>query len=118
FQRAHGAEPLGLLRWTDMEPDGLIAALEAEFEGVGLSENTELITPPDIAGEYGTRDLRFGMRMHTFISKREVPADKMYTQACRRLQFLRDKLLADLKAGEKIFVYKITARNLSDEELH
>jgi hypothetical protein len=118
FQRAHGAEPLGLLRWTDMEPDGLIAALEAEFEGVGLPDNTELVIPPDIAGEYGTRDYRFGMRMHTFMSRREVPADKMYAQVCRRLQFLRDKLVADLGAGEKIFVYKITTRNLPEDELH
>lgn len=117
FQREFGAEPLGLLRWTDVEPDALVAALEAEFEGVGLPENTELLTPGDAEGEYTTRDRRFGMRMHTFVSSREVPPDRMFPQVCRRLQFLRDKLIADLRDGEKIFVYKITARNLAAAEL-
>ena len=118
FQRACGAEPLGLLRWTDMELEALIAALEAEFAGVGLPDNTELLTPADESGEYATRDRRYGMRMHTFVSKREVQPEKMFAQVCRRLQFLREKLLEDLRSGEKIFVYKITARNLAQDELH
>lgn len=118
LQRTFGAEPLGLLRWTEMDPEGLIAALEAEFEGVGLPENTELLTAgDDDLSDYGTRDRRFGMRMHTFVPIREVPADVMFVRTCRRLQFLRDKLIEDLKAGAKIFVYKTSTRNLTDREV-
>jgi hypothetical protein len=91
--------------------------LEVEFEGVGLPANTELVTPPDASAEYATRDRRFGMRMHTFVSMRATPPDQMFARVCRRLQYLRDKLLADLKSSEKVFVYKITARNLTDDEL-
>jgi hypothetical protein len=57
------------------------------------------------------------MRMHTFVSQTEVPADKMFDQLCRRLVFLRDKLISDLREANKIFVYKITARNLRNEEI-
>jgi tetratricopeptide (TPR) repeat protein len=39
-QRHYGAEPLGLLRWAEMTPDNLMAALECGFEGVGDPENT------------------------------------------------------------------------------
>jgi tetratricopeptide repeat protein len=118
LQREFGAEPLGLLRWTDIGPEDLIAALEARFEGVGLAENTEL-TAMSAGGplEWSSSDRRFGMRMHTFAAADSVPQEQMFRQVCRRLQFLRDKLITDLQAGSKIFVYKLTARNLSDQEL-
>jgi hypothetical protein len=117
-QRALGAEPLGLLRWSDMSSDDIINALDAEFDGVGRPENTELLVPEkDGRAEYTTRDRRFNMRMHTFVARDDAPAERLFTQLCRRLQYLKDKLIADLKSGTKIFVFKITARNLSDEEL-
>ena len=39
FQREYGAEPLGLLRWTDITPEALARALSDKFEGVGDPEN-------------------------------------------------------------------------------
>jgi tetratricopeptide (TPR) repeat protein len=118
FQRDCGAEPLGLLRWTEMGPDNLIAALEGGFEGVGLPENTELGVHPTPDGpEYFTRDKRFMMSMHTFIKESDISYDKMFEQSCRRLRFLRDKLIDDLRSEEKIFVYKITWRVLTPQEL-
>ena len=41
FQRHFGAEPLGLLRWAEVQPDALVALLNSEFAGVGLPENTK-----------------------------------------------------------------------------
>jgi tetratricopeptide (TPR) repeat protein len=118
FQRDCAAEPLGLLRWTEMGPDNLIAALEAEFDGVGLPENTELgVHQTQDGPEYFTRDKRFMMSMHTFIKETEISHAKMFGQCCRRLQFLRDKLVSDLRGAAKIFVYKITWRVLSHGEL-
>jgi hypothetical protein len=118
FQRDCETEPLGLLRWTEMGPENLIAALEAEFEGVGMPENTELGVHQTVDGpEYFTRDKRFMMSMHTFTKATEISHDKMFRQCCRRLQFLRDKLIADLRSAVKIFVYKITWRILTDDEL-
>jgi len=118
FQRAYGAEPLGLLRWADLAPELLMDALEAQFDGVGLPENTVVFVPPSNGrAEYWTRDKRYWMAMRCFIPADEVSYEKMVAQACRRIQFLRRKLIDDLKAGEKIFVFKSLTRNLTDEEL-
>jgi tetratricopeptide (TPR) repeat protein len=119
-QRLAGIEPLGLLRWARMRPENLTAALEAGFDGVGTPEQTELafydgVTPDD--PEYTVRDLKYGMDMHTFTKRSDIAFDKMYKSTCRRLGFLKTKLLDDFAAGEKIFVYKIFRRNLDRAEV-
>jgi tetratricopeptide (TPR) repeat protein len=117
FQRRHAAEPLGLLRWTEMQPQQLAEALETGFEGVGRPEQTILDAEHGDHNEYTVSDKRFGMRMHTFVPARSVPSDKMFVQICRRLSFLRAKLLDDLAAGGKIFVYKNAFRTLDEQEI-
>jgi tetratricopeptide (TPR) repeat protein len=119
-QRLAGIEPLGLLRWARMRPENLTAALEAGFEGVGTPEQTELafydgVTPDD--PEYTVRDLKYGMDMHTFTKRSDIAFDKMYQSTCRRLGFLKTKLLEDFAAAEKIFVYKIFRRNMDRAEV-
>jgi tetratricopeptide (TPR) repeat protein len=113
-QRHFGIEPLGLLRWTALSPDELVAALDANLAEVGRPEFTEMMVED---GEYITRDVRFGLRMHTFVGAGAMQRDRMFAQVCRRLEFLRDKLLDDLRGGEKIFVYKIEERTLRDDEI-
>jgi tetratricopeptide (TPR) repeat protein len=117
-QRHHGVEPLGLLRWTEMLPEELIAALEARFEGVGQPENTDVYV--QAYGEervYQTADKRFGIRKHTFVQADDIPLDKMKTQSYRLLQVLARKLVEDLQTDGGIFVYKTVRRNLTDSEL-
>jgi tetratricopeptide (TPR) repeat protein len=117
FQREFGAEPLGLLRWADMPYDGLIFALESRFDGVGAPEHTEVFVNRDNSRpEYCTRDRRGFMYMRAFVYEDEMPYERMSKQALRRLTFLKDKLIADLEAGGKIFVYRLTTRNLSAAE--
>jgi tetratricopeptide (TPR) repeat protein len=119
MQRAFGAEPLGLLRWTSVAPAHLMAALEARFDGVGSPEFTEVISL-DHPGrsEYWTKDKRFGMASHTFMDATAITPDKMLNQSCRRLSYLKNKLLDDLQNGTKIFVYKeMFGRPLSEREV-
>ena len=118
FQREYGAEPMDLLRWSTMRHAELVAALDVDFDGVGLPENTQLILGhPTDNPEYFTKDARFGMLMHTFVRGSEVPYDRMYAAVCRRLQLLRRRLLADLTGSTKIFVYGNYPNDLNDEEL-
>lgn len=106
-QRQLGSDGLSLLRWAETDPDRMIAALSCEFEGVGDEANTELRTVRQgLIEQYSSRDRRFLMRSHTFVNTADVPADRMFTQTCRRLRFLRGRLLEDLRLAEKIFVYR------------
>ena len=116
FQRHFGAEPLGLLRWADLGPDLLMSALENRFEGVGAPENT-IVFQPDGSDEWWTRDTRYWMAMRSFIKTADVNFEQMTGQARRRLEFLRRKMIGDLEAGEKLFVYKNMFRNLTDAEV-
>lgn len=113
-QRHFGAEPLGLLRFTATPPALLTAALRDRFAGVGLPENTTLTVHKD---EYLTGDTRYHMVMHTFIRAGNEDREKRFANICRRLVFLRDKLIGDLELAEKHFVYGSRQR-LSDDEIH
>jgi tetratricopeptide (TPR) repeat protein len=117
-QRSYGAEPLDLLRWTHSPPAGLTAALETRFEGVGDPEQTEIF-PAQLGDQwfYEVRDRRFGLGTHTYIARDDAPQDKVATQTFRRMQYLRRKLIEDLEAANKIFVYRTVMRNLSDAEI-
>jgi tetratricopeptide (TPR) repeat protein len=116
-QRAMGAEPLGLLRWADIDTGGLIDALESSFEGVGEPGQTELETVGGALDEYVSMDRRYGFRLHTYVPSGQVTPERMLTQTCRRLSFLKQKLLDDLRRADKILVYKNARHPLSDQEL-
>ena len=120
FQRDCGAEPLGLLRWADMPYDMLVPTLRNRFEGVGLADNTELFVSAvgGGRGEYCTRDRRGMMFMRTFVFEDQAPSEKMQVSALNRLRFLTRKLIEDLEQGTKIFVFRVTDRNLTDSEIN
>jgi hypothetical protein len=101
-QRHFGAEPLSLLRWTATDPDLLAEALNNQLDGVGLPENTRIVLDSD----YRTKDTRYSMLMHTFILPSQATPEELLPKFCRRLQYLRLKLLDDLRTAEKIFLYK------------
>jgi tetratricopeptide (TPR) repeat protein len=118
FQRHFGAEPLGLLRWADIFQEQLATALETDFSGVGEPEYTKLFIPPNSARpEYWTTDTRYHMAMRCFVHVDEVPLEIMTRRVTKRLTFLKNKLMEDLKAASKIFVYKNMKRNLTPEEV-
>lgn len=116
FQRIFGAEPLGLLRWANVGPANLVDMLQTRFEGIGNPENTFLEINPD-SNEYYGGDRRY-FRMHTFVQAQDIAEDRMLSQMWRRLKFLREKLIDDLEAGEKIFVYTRSEGYLSDDEIN
>jgi tetratricopeptide (TPR) repeat protein len=101
-QRLYDVEHLSLLRWARTSPEDLVRALDARFDGVGDPEHT-VIT--QIKGEYITEDRRYGMRAHTFTSPTAEPLEEFAPEQCRRIQWLKGRLLTQLTAAGKIFVY-------------
>jgi predicted Zn-dependent protease len=102
-QRHYLAEPLGLLRWSFVLIDELIEWLDNDFAGIGLEENTDLVGRD---GNYIVRDNRYELTMHTFQPVGSLEHNRFFQQQCRRLRYLRGKLLDDLAAASKIFIYK------------
>jgi tetratricopeptide (TPR) repeat protein len=114
-QRRFGAEPLGLLRFNAVEFPSLMAAIAERFDRMGEPDVTELITLH--SGEYFVRDRRWGLGMHTFMFRGQTDADVVFTKTCRRIAFLRGKLLADLAEGRKIFVFLSPRLSLADLQM-
>ncbi|MGD9478993.1 tetratricopeptide repeat protein [Shinella sp. G-2] len=114
-QRRFGAEPLSLLRFNAVTFGGLMTGLATRFDGMGLQENTEMITLAN--GEYFVRDRRWGLGMHTFKFVGQIDGDLLFRKFCERVVFLRDKLLSDLGEGRKVFVFFAPGLALSDVKM-
>jgi Flp pilus assembly protein TadD len=108
-----GANPLGLLRFASVPPASLCAALQAKFFGLGAPETTVLAAE---RGEWIARDTRCNLAMHTFLREGTANRERTLALMCRRLQYLRDKLLADLSAAQKHLVYA-SREKLGDDEV-
>jgi tetratricopeptide (TPR) repeat protein len=103
-QRRFGAEPLGLLRWSFVEPPLLARLLETRLAGLG--EPGQVSLRRSDWREWYIIDGVFGLSFHTFQSS-DIADEAVYVKKqATRLRWLRDKLLDDLENGTKIFVYK------------
>ena len=104
-QRHFGFEPLGLLRWVSVAPEALCLALEEGF--ASLDDVTDLEIKL-IGPEYHTHGKRYAMRMHTHILQSEYKGSfqQLHAQLFRRLRYLKNKLLDDLKSAEKVLVWQ------------
>ncbi|MCO6415446.1 hypothetical protein JYK14_04540 [Siccirubricoccus sp. KC 17139] len=108
-QRAFGAEPLGLFRFSSGSAAEIAQALEMDLAGIGAPEHTFFEILPEPRPEYWVGDRRWHFRAHTFTYPEQVPdaaaEAALFEKHCKRLQFLRRKLLEDLAEGEKILVH-------------
>ncbi len=102
LQKSFGAEPLGLLRWAGTSPEALIDGLAHRFGGVGDPAQTRLTVKNRL---YFAVDQRFGLRVHTGIREGELSPETVLDKQCKRMRFLRDRLLDDLGGHDKVFVY-------------
>lgn len=103
-QRAVGLEPLGLLRFTGGPLPFLLLALREQFARLTEPGAVTLIAEPQ---EYAAAVPVYGMYSHTFIPT-DQPCDVVLARYVPTVAFLARKLLEDLAAAEKIFVYRQT----------
>ncbi len=111
LQRKFGAEPLGLLRFSTTRPRTLLQLLRTRFAGIGDPAQNEVVV---VDKEYRLRHLPSMWRMHTGIPATADPA-KVLRDQCRHTGFLCTKLIRDLEAASKIFVYQMAA--IEDDEI-
>ncbi len=120
-QREAGAEPLSLLRFAsphipvEMRPDAIAAALKNEFNGLG-NPDTIRLTFEGERREIIVHETAYRLMHHSFKHKGEVELEDFCRRETKRLIFLRDKLLADLRAAEKLWVWKSNVL-ISDQQI-
>ncbi len=104
-QRRGGAEPLGLLRFSSTPLPRLLDALDAGFDGMGAADAIQV----DLDGsgrEYMVHDTRYGFMYHAWVNAGEMSAADVARREARRVPFLVRKLVEDLEAADKLFVFK------------
>jgi hypothetical protein len=104
-QRQCQAEPLGLLRFSSTPLPQLLEALQARFDGMGTAATISVKVSGN-GREYMVQDSRFGFVYHAWVNAGEMTPEDVTRRELRRVPFLVRKLLEDLEAGEKTFVFK------------
>jgi hypothetical protein len=106
FQRRFGVESLSLLRWASIELPDLCRALDDDFAGLADGGDVELCEQP--AYDWRAMERTYAIQFdHTHLDRSKVTIEKATTTVRMRFAFLRRKILDDLAAGEKVFVYRI-----------
>jgi tetratricopeptide (TPR) repeat protein len=104
LQRRFGCEPRGLFRFAGVSSGALLTTLETECRSIGDPKNTSVYVRTR-GREYIAVDTHLKMLWHTGLFQYAADRQRVLEGEHRRLGSLRRKLVGDLAAGEKIFVY-------------
>lgn len=112
LQRHYGLEPASLMRFSYSER--LLELLAADLAPLDDLDHIEL----ELEGaEYMVRDRRGYFWTHSFIYKGEMSEALLLKRQRARVSVLKRKLLAQLSAGDRLFVFKERDAELVDDKL-
>ncbi|MEI7711454.1 MAG: hypothetical protein WCI94_08475 [Rhodospirillales bacterium] len=121
-QRWAGSDPVDLLRFASFHASAeerlrlTIEALTAGFEGLGAPESVVCeLTGDQRPRQYAVWERRWNLLYHPERTEAEIAPDALHAQQVRVLPFRRRKLLEDLEAAHRIFVWKSNATASEDE---
>jgi hypothetical protein len=116
MQRHYGVElPLSLLRWSGTTYAKLLHGLEQRFDGLGDAERTNV--------SWVTTDYRLEtpyLNMHTtdIQPRDEAGVAEILHAGCATLRLLRRKMLGDIAAAKRIYVFKTADPDVREPEMH
>jgi hypothetical protein len=118
-QRRAGCEPLGLMRFSEMQVAHLAPAIEHGFEGMGDPDGLDYSLIGEGRRMYRVHDRKSHLIFNTLQWEDEIEPTLLVPQHARRFKVLRDKFLEDMRDGSKIFVVRRNdaARPLSEHEI-
>ena len=103
-QRYSNIEPLGLFRFSSSSTDNMITVLARRLSDYGEEDDLEIFTD---GGQFDCRSRRYrDFTYHTEISCSTSTSDQVLPRELKKVAYLKKRLVADLAAGEKIFVRK------------
>lgn len=101
-QKHYHVEPLSLLAFGNLPPDNLVKALRSRLEGLGNPETTSIQVNER---EFLILDRKYGYGSHTWTYEGQADPERLLQKGCIRIKLLKAKLLRDLSAAKKVFVY-------------
>jgi hypothetical protein len=105
WQRSVGSDSLGLLRWASIKPDNLLKGLQSGFKGVDDEDALHLRDNGD--ADWAITQMTYDMRIdHSGVDRAGTRMEDARKKLACHLGFLRDKLLEDLRHGDKLFIYR------------
>jgi hypothetical protein len=117
-QRRVGAEPLGLLRFSGSPLRNVLRAMAGRFEHIADPAHIRL-QPEN--GEFMVKLTKYDFLYHSDVKIGELEPDRLIRQQSRVVAFLARKLIDDLEAPSKIFVFRqnepLSAGDLTDLRL-
>lgn len=106
LQRRCGAEPLGLLRFSNIDLPNLTRGIETGLDGLADPARLELSLSSHQRPEFIVRNPNYRFTFHTFTYLGSTEAEQVLAKQARRLDFLVRKLMEDVQEGFKTFVCK------------
>ncbi|MCJ2081388.1 hypothetical protein [Methylobacterium sp. J-090] len=103
-QRYCGAEPLGLFRFSSVDHDALIHALDTDFRHYGAPDDIEILVA--VTGRLYVRSRRYGFAYNTSDFVETTAPESIHRREVGKVAYLKRRLLEDLADGEKILVRK------------
>jgi hypothetical protein len=102
-QRAFGAEPLDLFRWSNTPVMRLLPLLRNRFEGIGDPDKIEVFLNHP-GGEYVVRHTGYGFIWHAWAKPDTATPEEIHRREVARLPWLARKITEELTEGSRIFV--------------
>ena len=115
-QRKMGAEPSSLLRFAFIDLEALRFGITNGFSGIDEPEDLEFAVHKD-SKELMGRHRVYGLDYHTERYDGDVDVVLFKNKDLRRLRFLADRLIEDLRDAEKIFVIQRAFQPISFREI-
>jgi len=106
-QRAMGAEPLGMLRFSSITPKQIVTGLDAGFENIAARHNLHAFTIDDLpTSEWMVRDATYSTEWHSWTGSDKIEASDLLDKFAKHLARLHEKFHEVLETGHKIFVFQ------------
>ncbi len=106
LQRYCGIEPLGLFRFSGTQSRNLQHAFATNLDEYGADEDLNIFATT-YDQEYVCRSRRYeDFEYHTEVYEGQGSLDILRAREIRKVAYLKERMLLDLRSGEKIFVRK------------
>lgn len=118
-QRDTGTDPVSLLRWAGTPRASLIDGLRNKFADLA-EEMTGRAEPPHRPPEdqyWWLTCKRYGILFHTGEKVAATTAEKATAAIRQRTRWLADKLISDIRDGDKLFVFSDSTMTEPDDAL-